>query len=81
MLHNADSSHLKSCSCRPKTLSKVCCGDGWVGGGRKAFQSSAMVKSLDLGLEAWTKLNKNNIFSFKTALREGGEAKLAPTLP
>ena len=51
-----------------------------MGGGQKAFQSSAMVKSLDLGLEAWTMLNKNNIFSFKTALREGREAKLAPTL-
>ena len=30
-----------------------------VGGGLKAFQSSALVQTLDLGLDAWTKLNKN----------------------
>ena len=29
------------------------------GGGLKAFQSSALVQTLDLGLDAWTKLNKN----------------------
>ena len=27
------------------------------GGGQKAFQSSALVQTLDLRLEAWTKLN------------------------
>ena len=30
------------------------------GGGKKAFQGSALVQTLDLELEAWTKLNKNN---------------------
>ena len=30
------------------------------GGGLKAFQSSALVQTLDLGLEAWTKLNNSS---------------------
>ena len=39
---------------------KLAVGGGWVvvGGGQKAFQSSALVQTLDLGFEAWTKLNK-----------------------
>ena len=28
-------------------------------GGQKAFWSTALVQTLDLGLEAWTKLNKS----------------------
>ena len=44
---------------RLRAHSKVRC--GWVGGGdgdsQKAFLSSAWVQTLDLGLEAWTKLN------------------------
>ena len=33
-----------------------CCG----GGGQKAFYSFALVQTLDLGLEAWTKLNNRH---------------------
>ena len=32
------------------------------GGGQKAFLNSALVQILDLGLEAWTKLNIDNMY-------------------
>ena len=37
-----------------------------VGGGQKAFKSSALVQTLDLGLEAWTK--RNNLLFLRIEL-------------
>ena len=42
-------------------IQKLAVVGGWVVGGQKAFQSSALVQTLDFGLEAWTKLNNTSI--------------------
>ena len=49
---------------------KLAVGGWWVvgGGGQKTFESSALVQTLDLRLEAWTKLNnKLSLMAFSYA--------------